>query len=140
MVVEGFSLATGKTLWSYNAGHPLSFGQTPPLLGRYLAILPAPGGGTAALNLTTGARSPVPAGAVAWCLSYAVFKTQVGYAASKNGPLSYQRLTQEMIKPCHPSGASVAAPPTVPGFAGTVVHGLTAWSESSEVAAAPTSS
>jgi len=140
VVVEGFSLATGKTLWSYNAGRGYFSAHSLPLLGRYVAIVPAPGGSTAALNLTTGARSPVPAGAVAWCLSYAVFKTQVGYAASRNGPLSYERLTQEMIEPCHASGASVAVPRTVPGFVGTVVDGLTVWSESSEVAAAPTSS
>jgi hypothetical protein len=143
MVVEGFDLATGKTLWSYNAGsdgHLLY--QRPPLLGTHVVVLPAPGGGKVALDLATGAHKPVPPrspGGVDWCGSTITYKTQVGYPSS-NGKLTYKRVGQEAIKPCKASGASAAIPQTVPGFVGTVVGGLTVWSESSEVAAAPTSS
>ncbi len=96
-------------------------------------------GADVALNLATGAHSPVQAGAVAWCQSIITYKTQVGYQ-SGTGSTDYERIGQEAIKPCHTSGASATAPQTVPGFVGTDVGGLTVWSESSEVAAAPTSS
>jgi outer membrane protein assembly factor BamB len=141
VVLEGFDLATGKTLWSYNAGSDGAiFSQTPPLLGRYLVALPASGGGTVAVNLATGAHSLVPAGAVGWCRSLITYQTQVGYPIP-NGPPDYERIGQEAIKPCQAaSGSSSATPQTVPGFVGAVVGGLTVWSESSKVAAAPTSS
>lgn len=138
VVVEGFDLATGKTLWSYDAGSDVSlFAQTPPLLAANVVVLPAPGGGMVALNLATGARSPAQAGTVTWCQAPVLFKTQVKYPV---GAAGYERISQEMIKPCRASGASVAAPRAVAGFVGTVVDGLTVWGESSEVAAAPTSS
>jgi len=141
-VAEGFDLATGKTLWSYNAGsdgHLLY--QAPPLLGLHVVVLPAPGGGKVALDLATGAHRPVPprsSAGVAWCGSTITYKTQVGYPS--NGKLTYKRVGQQAIKSCKASGASAATPQTAPGFVGTVVGGLTVWSESSEVAAAPTSS
>jgi outer membrane protein assembly factor BamB len=146
VVVEGFDLATGKTLWSYNAGSDgrLLY-QTPPLLGAYVVVLPAPGGGTVALNLATGAHRPVPpgssgpSGAAGWCQSAIFYKAHVGYQGS-NGPREYDRVGQAAVEPCQTAGASAATPQTVPGFVGTVVGGLTVWSESSEVAAAPTSS
>ena len=139
VVVEGFDLATGKTLWSYDAGRdgPL-LTQTPPRLGSYMVALPAPSGGTVALNLATGAHRPLLPGAVGWCQSVIIYKTQVGW--DTNGKIQYARLGQQAIKPCRVSGTPVAIPQTVPGFVGTVVGGLTVWSESSEVAAAPTSS
>lgn len=141
VVLEGFDLATGKTLWSYDAGSDGAiFTQTPPLLGPHLVALPASGGGTVAVNLATGAHSPVPPGAVGWCRSLITYKTQVGYPIP-NGQPDYERIGQEAIKPCQAAlGSSSATPQTVPGFVGTVVGGLTVWSESSRVAAAPTSS
>jgi hypothetical protein len=61
---------------------------------------------------------------------------------SQNGSssLDYERVGQEAIKPCQASGTAAAAPPTVPGFVGTDVDGLTVWSEASKVTAAPMSS
>jgi outer membrane protein assembly factor BamB len=143
VVVEGFDLATGKTLWSYNAGSDgLLFYQTPPLLGPHVVVLPAPGGGQVALDLATGAHRPgLPGspGGVGWCEATITYTTQVGYQSS-NGQLGYKRVGQEAIKPCQASGTSAATPQTVPGFVGTIVGGLTVWSEPSEVAAAPTRS
>lgn len=142
VVVEGFDLATGKTQWSYNAGAdgPL-LSQTPPLLGTNMVALPAPAGGMVALNLATGTHSSVPAGAAGWCEAPVTYTTQVGYPSQNgNGSAGYERVGQEAIRPCQASGASIAAPATVPGFVGTDVDGLTAWSESSEVSAAPTRS
>jgi hypothetical protein len=140
VVLEGFDLATGKTRWSYNAGAdgPL-LSQTPPLLGRSLAILPSPVGGEVVVNLATGAHSQVPASAVAWCQSVITYASQVAYQAG-NRPPNYNRVGQEAIHPCDASGTSAAAPQTAPGFVGTVVGGLTVWSESSQVVAAPASS
>jgi outer membrane protein assembly factor BamB len=138
--VEGFDLATGKTLWSYDAGRDGSLlYQTPPLLGPYVVALPSPGGGTVAVNLATGTRSPVAAGAVAWCQSIVTYKTQLG-RPGLNGKTQYLRIGQQAIKPCRVSGAPVATPKTVPGFVGILVDGLTVWSGPDKVAAAPTSS
>jgi len=93
------------------------------------------------LNLRAGVVAALVAGALAAVGSTITYKTQVAYPSS-NGHLLYKRVGQEAIKPCKASGASAATPQTVPGFVGTVVGGLilTVWSESSEVAAAPTSS
>lgn len=141
VVLEGFDLATGKTLWSYNAGSDGSLlSESPPLFGTNAVALPAPGGGMVVVNLTTGARSPVPpvrAGAVGWCQVATVYTTQIGYVTG-NGTF-YQRPGQPAIRPCRASGASAAPPQRVPGYVGTDVDGLTVWGEPSEVAAAPTS-
>jgi len=143
VVVEGFDLATGKTLWAYDAGPDaiLPF-QPPPLLGTYVVALPAPGGGMVALDLATGAHSPVPARAVAWCQPAVTYTAQVGWR-DLNGQARYIRAGQPALQPCRATGATVATPKTVPGFVGTfvgtVVNGLTAWSESSRVVAAPLS-
>jgi hypothetical protein len=138
-MVEGFSLATGKTLWSYDAGRDEQlFNEAVPLLGPYVVALPGPGGSTVALNLATGAHRPVPAGAVAWCQAIAVYTTLVPYPTVRGA--DYKRISGGLTKPCQPSGAAAAVPKTVPGYAGTDVDGLTVWSEPSEVVAAPTSS
>jgi outer membrane protein assembly factor BamB len=139
--VEGFDLATGTTLWSYDAGRDSSLlSQTPPLLGPYVVALPSPGGGMVALNLATGARSPVAAGAVAWCQSTVGYKTQVGWRTLTTSALQYVRVGQQAIKPCRASGAPVAVPKTVPAFVGAVVDGLAVWSGPHDVTAAPVSS
>lgn len=138
--VEGFDLATGKTLWSYDVGRDISLlAQTPPLLGPYVVALPSPRDGTVALNLASGTHSLVRAGAVTWCQSTVTYKTQVGWQ-DLNGKIQYLRVGQQAIKPCRVSGAPVAIPKTVPGFVGTVVDGLTVWSGPDKVTAAPTSS
>ena len=137
--VEGFDLATGKTLWSYDAGPDRSLlYQTPPLLGPYVVALPSPSGATVALNLATGTLTLVRAGAVAWCQSLVTFKTQVGWPGL-TGKIQYVHLGQQATQPCRVSGAPVAIPTTVPGFVGPVIDGLTVWSEQHKVAAAPAS-
>lgn len=140
IVIEGFDLATGKTMWSYDAGAdgPL-LSQTPPLTGPSQAILPTRGGGSTLLNLITGAQSPVPNGTVAWCQSQISYTTQVAYPIG-NGQLDYKRVGQEAIQPCRDSGTPAPTPDVVPGFVGTVEGGLTIWSESTGVVGAPTSS
>jgi hypothetical protein len=73
-------------------------------------------------------------------VSTITYKTQVGYQTPNSTHGGYVRIGQEAIEPCEASGVSAAAiPRTVPGFVGTVIGGLTVWSESSKVAAAPTS-
>jgi hypothetical protein len=139
MMVEGFDLATGKTLWSYNAGSDGSlFTQPPPLLGPYVVALPAPGGGMVALDLTTGIPKPIARGTGAWCQSWTIYKTQVvGYRPAKGKPV-YDRVGQPAIQACQASGAPAATPRSVPGFVGAVTGGLTVWSEPAKVVAAPT--
>lgn len=97
VVVEGFNLATGKTLWSYDAGADASLAdnQAPPLLGAHVVALPAPGGGMTAVNLATGTRRPVSPATSAWC------KSPVTYQAQPHSLLSAS--TNSSPRPCSAS-------------------------------------
>jgi hypothetical protein len=140
VVVEGFNLATGKTLWSYDAGADASLAsfQPPPLLGAYAVALPAPSGGMTAVNLATGARRPVSPATPAWCQPLVTYHAQPEFSLG-GGVTSDTHVGQSALEPCQASGHSAAVPPAVPGFVGAAAGGFTVWSEPSAVVAAPTS-
>jgi len=79
VTIEGFDLATGKTLWSYDAGADgaLMLGGLPVLSSEVVAVT-IPGGGTVALNLVTGEYKPISPETAAWCGVGPDFKTQAG--------------------------------------------------------------
>lgn len=139
VAIEGFDLATGKTTWSYDAGTDDSlFDQAPPLIGPYEVSVPTPAGGSVALDLTTGATSPIGADALLWCQEPSTYTMKVGYPNSE-GRLVTAHNGQPTIRPCTSSASFDVPPPaTVPSFVGTVVDGLTVWGEPSEVIAALT--
>jgi hypothetical protein len=139
VVVEGFNLVTGKTLWSYDAGADASLAsfQAPPLLGADVAALPAPGGGMTAVNLATGARRPISPATPAWCESPVTYRAQPEFSVG-GGVTSDIHAGQNAFEPCQASGHSAPVPPAVPGFVGAVADGFTVWSEPSAVVAAPT--
>jgi outer membrane protein assembly factor BamB len=138
--IEGFNLATGKTLWSFDVGNDgaLILGS-PPILGPEVVAVPTPGGGMAALNLATGQHKLVSAASVGWCGVGPDYKTQVGYP-NGHGGTAYTRSAFAGYQPCDALGDETAEPATVPSFVGTTVDGLTVTSNSSEVAAVPTGS
>jgi hypothetical protein len=137
VTIEGFDLAAGKTLWSYDAGSDADLvDQTPPLIGPDIVALPKSGDRMVALNLATGKHRPVSSSAVGWCPSSVVYKTQVGYPSDVGGT-TYQRLGASGFEPYTASGDTASQPSSVPSFAGVVVGGLTVTSDSSEVAATP---
>ena len=140
VTIEGFDLATGKTLWSYDAGADgaLMLGGLPVLSSEVVAVT-IPGGGTVALNLVTGEYKPISPDSAAWCGVGPDFKTQVGYRNVQGGK-SYERSGFSGYRPCDALGDYTSSATTVPSFAGITVDGLTVTSNSSEVAAVPAGS
>jgi hypothetical protein len=139
VTVEGFDLATGRTVWSFNAGGDLSLIQQspPPQVGAETVILPGAGGALEALDLATGARQPVSAGSLAWCQAETTYTANTSnQAANGSSTSSYQG--NYAVFPCDRAGHPVPAPAAVPAYAGPSIGGTTAWSEANEVAAAPT--
>jgi outer membrane protein assembly factor BamB len=137
--IEGFDLATGKTLWSYNAGSDINLAVgMPPVIGSEVVALPAnkAGGKPIALNLATGKSAPVAPDTPGWCASGVSYTTQVHYPTAAGGTTN-QRTAASGFKPCDAAGDDLSHPSTVPSFAGVTVDGLTVTSDSSEVAASP---
>ena len=86
VVIEGFDLATGKTLWSYDVAPMLaSLVGSPPILGSELVAVSTPSGGTVALNLATGKHKPISPESGGWCGVGTGYKTQVGYPNGHGG-------------------------------------------------------
>jgi hypothetical protein len=140
VTIEGFDLATGKTLWSYDAGADgaLLLGGL-PVLGSEVVAVTIPSGGTVALNLATGEYKPISPESAAWCGEGTDFKTQVGYPSPQGGK-RYDRSGFSGYRPCDALGDYTSGATTVPGFAGITVDGLSVTSNSSEVAAVPAGS
>ncbi len=137
VTIEGFDLATGKTLWSYDAGSDVALvDQMPPLIGPDIVAMPKSGDQMVALNLATGKHHPVSSAAVGWCPSSVIYKTRVGYPSDVGGTV-YQRVGASGFEPCTAAGGTASQPSSVPSFAGVAVDGLTVTSDSSEVAATP---
>ncbi len=81
VTIEGFDLATGKTIWSYDAGSNVGLldGQLPPVIGSEVVALPAKSSGEmVALNLATGKHAPVSPAAAGWCASSVQYKDAGG--------------------------------------------------------------
>jgi outer membrane protein assembly factor BamB len=139
VTLEGFDLATGKTIWSYDAGSDADLlDSTPPVIGSEVIALPAKASGEmVALNLATGKPAPLSATAAGWCASGVEYKTKVPFPKPGGGS-QYERQASSGYEPCDASRDSASFPAKVPGFAGITVDGLTVTSDSSEVAATPT--
>jgi PQQ-like domain len=140
VTIEAFDLATGKTLWSYDAGSNVNLlSNAPTILGSEVVAMPTSNGGMAALNLVTGKHVPVSGTAVGWCTSGVTYTTKVPYPNTQGGT-TYQRPAFSGYYPCTVDGDNQSLPATVPSYVGVTVDGLTVTSDSSEVAATPASS
>jgi hypothetical protein len=138
VVVEGFDLATGKTVWSFDAGHDAGLidGSPPAQVGDATVILPGVRGTPTQVDLSTGAQAPVPVGTVAWCHALTSYNEPTPFQPGNGSPIhDYSGGIAHF--PCDVSGHPVAVPNQVPSFAATTIGGTAAWSEMSEVVAAP---
>lgn len=138
-ILEGFTPATGRTLWSFDIGSDLSLiAQTrlPPRLASTTLILTGRSGTPVVLNLANGTQTAPPHGGTAWCQSVTTYHENVPYQAG-NGQSISQYVGDYALFPCDGQEHPVATPTSVPSFVGPQVGGLVAWSEASQVAAAP---
>jgi hypothetical protein len=135
VVVEGFDLRTGTTLWSFDAGpsQPLLENASLPALAENTIVVKGADRKLIALNLRTGARTPVLRGATAWCAKPTRYTTDVPDGQSPT--TSYQG--DDALSPCGTTGAAVTTPKQVPRFVGPALDGLIAWSEAQQVVARP---
>jgi hypothetical protein len=135
VIVEGFALQTGKTLWSYDAGpsQQLLEQATLPALAENTIVVKGADGRSVALNLATGSHTPAPAGATAWCRKPTRYTTNVPDGSSPT--TSYQG--DDALFSCTPTGGAVATPKHVPTFIGPALDGVIAWSNAHEVDARP---
>jgi hypothetical protein len=138
VTVEGFDLATGRTVWTFDAGHDTSLiSLSPPAqIGRESVILPGPTGIPTAVDLTTGATHPVPTATVAWCQAPTTYTVNTPYQAGNGNSISTYTGDFDTF-PCNPAGHPAPTPATAPQYAGATIAGTTAWSQATEVIAAP---
>jgi hypothetical protein len=131
--IEGFDPATGRTIWSFPAGHSaglITMRLQPPQTGARRIVLRGPGGGYVDLGLRTGARHRIARTAPAWC------RGTILYHLSTTAYVG-----QESRYPCDAAGSRTAIPLHVPPFVatGSTTDGIAAWSDSAGVRAAPVS-
>ena len=140
VVIEGFNLATGKTMWSYDAGGDGALLEDlPPVIGNEVVALPVSSHEAVALNLTTGKHKLISPETPGWCGSGTTYTTKIGYSDGHGGT-SYERPASSGYQPCDTLGTTISEPATLPSFVGITVDGLTVTSDSSEVAAVQESS
>jgi outer membrane protein assembly factor BamB len=131
-VIEGFAPATGRTLWTFDAGHDPGFlapTAPPAQVAAYTVVLTAPDGRFVALNLASGSTRPMPGAAIAWCRPLLTYNTD-----------NQEYIGQYGISPCNDQQHAVPTPTRVPSFVsaiGASADDLVAWSEPSAVVAAP---
>ncbi len=138
VIVEGFDLATGKTVWSFDDGHDAALieSSSPPQADDATVILPGAHGTPTQVDLSTGAQSPVPVAMVAWCTASTTYYEPTPFRPG-NGTSIHDYIGNSATFPCDASSHPVAVPSQVPDFAATTIGGTAAWSEVNEVVAAP---
>ena len=139
VVIQGFDPATGKTDWSYHAGHAveLIMGGSLPLIDADSIVLHV-ASGEVALNLRNGATTSLNPDTRAWCartITYKLSHSQYWHGGSGG------YVGQEALFPCTVNGASSPIPATIPSFIqnrGATAGGRVAWAEAGGVYAEPT--
>jgi outer membrane protein assembly factor BamB len=142
-VIEGFSPATGRALWRFDAGRNtglISAQLIPAQTGAHTVIVTGAGGRLVALDLASGARRAVPATARGWCRKPLNYRQRFGYDVE--GPAaSALYVGQYAVVWCGArTQRRLAPPPQVPAFVGEIGArnaGLIAWSDTAGVIAEP---
>jgi hypothetical protein len=137
--LQGFAPSTGKTLWTFAAGHNtglLSGIATPPQIGPEVIALRSSSGVLATLNLRTGASRRVNAATPAWCSHIIEYRLAAGYRSGAAGT-THQYIGQTALEPCTAAGRSAEAPTPVSRFVGPSIGRLVVWSERRGVFASP---
>ena len=136
VVLEGFDLASGKTLWTFDTGRNVDLinNEPPPQTDESTVVLREPDGTLVALDLETGEHRTVAADTRAWC------RTSSGYMArDPSGTLTSYR-GQRAAFACDARGRRVPTGAEVPAFVGKIgvtVGGLAVWAAPNGVVAAP---
>jgi outer membrane protein assembly factor BamB len=142
-VLEGFDLRTGRTRWTFDAGHAsglLTQAQLPPQLAAS-TIAVRTGGRFAALDLASGRRRPLGRSARAWCWKFTHYKEHAAYQPA-TGPPSTLYLGQYAVFPCRLDFRRLPTPRRAPAFLGQVgarAAGLVSWSDTGGIVAVPAS-
>jgi outer membrane protein assembly factor BamB len=139
VTIEGFDFASGRTLWTFDAGHNVDLIENTPLpqTGASTVLLPDAGGTLVRLDLETGAHRPAAEDVTAWCLGH------TGYNAPNVEGKPTQYRGQLAVFACNARGRRVARPDSVPAFVGRIgtrVGRLAVWSDTNGVVAAPVAS
>ena len=141
VTLEGFTPATGRARWRFDAGRDtalLDF-TPPPRTGLSTIVVPNPRGRLRELDVATGARRAVAAATPAWCRRLATFRAPV---ADLLGDVSTDEFAgQPALVPCRAGDARrVPAPPVVPAFVAQLAAtaaGLVAWGDTTGLFARP---
>jgi outer membrane protein assembly factor BamB len=140
-VLEGFDPRSGRTRWTFDAGHnPGLLTQTrlPPQVAASTIALGARGHFTA-LDLANGRHRTLDSSARVWCTKITQYKERSPYQPSSGPPITTY-LGQYALYPCRPDARRLSAPSRAPAFLGGIgarAAGLVAWSDTSGVVAVP---
>jgi PQQ-like domain len=142
-MLEGFDPSSGRTRWTFDAGHDpalLTQARLPPLVASSTIAVRARGR-FAALDLASGRRRRLDPSARAWCTTITRYKEHTAYQPAV-GPPSATYVGQYALFPCRPDFRRLPAPRRAPAFlADLVAHaaGLVAWSDTGGIVAVPAS-
>jgi outer membrane protein assembly factor BamB len=137
--LQGFEPSTGKTLWTFAAGHDpglISGIATPPRIGPETIALRSLSGALVALNLRTGASRRVNPATPAWCSHIIEYRLAAGYRSGTAG-ITHQYIGQNAIEPCTAAGRRGAPATPVSRFVGASIDRLVVWSDRRGVFASP---
>ena len=127
VTLEGFDLATGKTIWSFDAGPSVRLVSkpAPPMVSEDALVLVEPAGRPIELNLVTGARRDLPADVTAWCRPTATtYEPPPGHSPYPTP--SFATLLSSTA--CDATGTPVPLPAQVPSWMGDVSGSIIAMS------------
>jgi hypothetical protein len=132
--VEGFDPASGRTLWTFDAGRDLgliTFRRLPPQLGATTVVLHGKKGLTA-IDLAGGTWHAVAPTVPGWCSEPMLYKLRFGGRSSLY-------VGQFALFACSANGKRLARPSRAPGFIGAIAartDALIVWSSRNGVSAA----
>ena len=143
VALGGFDLATGRTIWHFNAGRSIGLiAQTlhSAQTGRERIVLRDRTGRYMDLDLRTGARHRVAPTARGWCRGAMIDRQTVPYATAGQRITTY--IGQGSLFPCAANGTRLPIPARASALVadiGATTHGVVAWSDTSGVIAVPAS-